>query len=190
MVLWLIGMSGAGKTVVGREVVRELRKTRDHPVFLDGDVFRSILGDDIGHTIEDRKKNADRFCRMCAFLDGQGVDVVCAILSIFHESQQWNREHLSEYFEVYLRVSFEELLRRDSKGLYGKARRGEIDNVVGVDIPFPEPLRPDLVIDNEGDQSVRETAGIILESLRLSREPNPLHQPNLRRRAFGGPRGI
>jgi len=181
MVLWLIGMSGAGKTVVGREVVQELRKTHDNVIFLDGDVFRSILGDDIGHTIEDRKKNADRFCRMCKFLDSQGIHVVCAILSIFHESQQWNREHLSDYFEVYLRVSFDELLRRDSKGLYGKARKGEIDNVVGVDIDFPEPVRPDLVIDNEGDRSVQEVAGGILEEVRKrderqAREREPLQR--------------
>ena len=149
MVIWLIGMSGAGKTSIGREVYRLLNARRPNVIFLDGDDVRRVMGNDLGHTIEDRRVNAGRISRLCQFLDSQGIDVVCAILSIFHESQDWNRKQIPSYFEVYIRVPFDTLVARDRKGLYQEALRGEVKDVVGVDIEFPPPAHPDMVIDNE-----------------------------------------
>ena len=93
MVIWLIGMSGAGKTVIGQEVYKILKDRNASTLFLDGDTFRTILGDDLGHSLAERRKNADRFCRMCKFLDQQNMDVVCSILAIFPESLKWNRKN-------------------------------------------------------------------------------------------------
>lgn len=165
MVIWLVGMSGAGKTVLGREVFDYYKSRYANTIFLDGDTFRSIMGDDVGHTLEDRKKNAGRICRMCKFLDSQGIHVVCAILSIFQESREWMRENIQDYFEVYIKVSFDTLLERDSKGLYNKALKGEIVNVVGVDIKFSEPVKPDMMIENEGDRTAEDVAKIIIENI-------------------------
>jgi len=167
MVIWLIGMSGSGKTQIGKELSQKIKSKYPNTVFLDGDVFRSILGNDLGHTLEDRKKNADRMCKMCEFLESQGIHVVCAILSIFPESQHWNRENLDDYFEVFLQVSLKTLLKRDSKGLYKKALAGKLKNIVGVDIKFPEPENPDLVIRNEGDKTVQEVTEIIYNKLSM-----------------------
>ncbi len=158
MVVWLIGMSGVGKTAIGREVHRLLKGKRPNVLFLDGDVVREIMGNDLGHSIEDRRTNAGRICRLCRYLDSQGIDVVCAILSIFPESRQWNREHIPEYFEVYLRARFETLVQRDKKGLYRRAMVGEIRDVVGVDIEFPPVANADLIIDN--DEPVDSFAGM------------------------------
>mgnify|MGYP001617624887 CR=1 FL=1 len=149
MVIWLIGMSRAGKTVIGREVYNLLKAKQPNVVFLDGDIVREIMGNDLGHTIEDRRKNAWRICRLCKFLDSQGIDVVCSILSIFPETQEWNRMNIPRYFQVYLRVPMEQLIERDSRGLYLRARTGEIKNVVGIDIEFPQPVGTDLTIDND-----------------------------------------
>lgn len=148
MVIWIIGMSGAGKTSIATEVHRLLRTEGRPVVLIDGDVIRDVFGGDADHSLQGRRKNADRICRLCRFLETQGIDVVCAILSIFHESQAWNRRHLKEYFEVFVRVPFDHLVARDSKGLYQKALDGQMKNVVGVDIPFEPPPQPDLVIDN------------------------------------------
>ena len=98
MVIWLIGLSGAGKTAIGKELSKRLKKMNHPVVFMDGDIFREIMGNDLGHTIEDRKKNADRICRFCECLNQQGIDIVFAILSIFHESRQWNRKNITGYF--------------------------------------------------------------------------------------------
>jgi adenylylsulfate kinase-like enzyme len=77
---------------------------------------------------------------------------VAAVLSIFPEWRRWNRENISCYSEVYIKASMQTLLKRDIKNLYARATRGEIVNVVGVDIPFPEPENPDLVIENDVDR--------------------------------------
>lgn len=149
MVIWLIGLSGAGKTAIGQEVYNLLKAKRPNVIFLDGDIVREIMGGDLGYTMTDRLDNAWRICRLGKYLDGQGIDVVCGILSIFPETQRWNRENISHYFEVYIRAPLETLIQRDSKGLYRRALAGEIKNVVGMDIEFPPPPNPDLIINND-----------------------------------------
>ena len=150
MVIWLVGLAGAGKTVIGREVFALLRERKPNVVFLDGDDVREIMGGDLGHTVEDRRKNAWRVCHLCEYLDRQGIDVVCAILSIFHDTQRWNRENVSQYFEVYIDVPMQELIARDQKGLYSQALAGNRRDVVGIDIPFDPPPERDLVVHNAG----------------------------------------
>ncbi len=115
MVIWLIGLAGAGKTMIGREVYGLLKQRKPTVVFLDGDHVRRIMGDDLGYSIEDRHKNAWRICHLCEYLDSQDIDVVCSILSLFREHQNWNRQHYSDYFEVYIDVSMDELSARDKK---------------------------------------------------------------------------
>ncbi|TGN08005.1 adenylyl-sulfate kinase [Leptospira ilyithenensis] len=151
MVIWLIGLSGAGKTAIGQSLFNELKNEYSNLVYLDGDIIREVFGDNLGYTIEDRKKNADRICRLCKMLDSQKIHVVCSILSIFEESREWNRTNLSQYFEIFIDVSRDVLSKRNQKGLYEKAERGEIKNVVGFDIPFEIPEKPNLIIKNDDD---------------------------------------
>jgi adenylylsulfate kinase len=169
MVVWLIGLAGAGKTTIGREVVSRLRSRNRATVFIDGDAMRAIMGEDLGHTVEDRRRNAGRVCRLCQYLEQQGIDVVCAILSLFSESRAWNRRHYARYVEVFISVPMEELVRRDQKGLYTGAREGRIRDVVGVDIPFEPPAAPDLVVDN--GYPLRSPSGIAEDILRALSEP-------------------
>lgn len=151
MVTWIIGLSGAGKTTLASQVVKRVRQLNGKVVLLDGDVVRTIFRNDVDHTIEGRRRNAERLSVLSKFLADQGIHVVGAVLSIFPEWRRWNRENIPEYSEVYLKASMHTLLRRDNKNLYARAAKGEIVNVVGVDIPFPEPENSDLVIENDLD---------------------------------------
>jgi adenylylsulfate kinase-like enzyme len=151
MVIWLIGLSGAGKTTLAREVIRHARGKGITAVLVDGDAVRDLFGNDLDFSIEGRRANAGRISRLCQFLDQQGIHVVCAVLSLFPESQQWNRHNYRAYHEVFIETPMRVLQKRDSKGLYAKALRGDIKNVVGVDIPFPPPLWPDVIIRNDRD---------------------------------------
>ncbi len=151
MIVWIIGLSGAGKTTLANQIVCKLREKGKKIVHLDGDLIRNLYGNDIGHSIEDRKKNADRICKLCKFLDLQEIDVVTSILSIFPESRQWCRENLINYYEVFIKTDIQILKKRDSKGIYKKFDRGLIKNVAGLDLNFIEPDRPDLIINNNGN---------------------------------------
>lgn len=149
MVIWIIGLSGSGKTTLANQVAARIRQLNGKVVLLDGDLIRTLFGNDVDHTIEGRQRNAERLSALSKFLADQGIHVVAAVLSIFPEWQRWNRENIPDYSEVYIKVSMQTLLRRDIKNLYARAANGEIINVVGVDIPFPEPENPELVIEND-----------------------------------------
>ena len=156
MIIWLIGLSGAGKTEIGKHIYEIWKKEAPNTVLVDGDEIRKIFQHDRGnepYTIEGRRKNAERICELCAWLDRQKINVICCILSIFEESRQWNRQHYSKYFETYISVPMEVLRKRDRKGLYEPAFRGELKNVVGVDINFVPPKNPDYIFDNEKEDS-------------------------------------
>src|SRR3990170_7153602 len=134
MVIWLIGLSGAGKTTIGRHVYELMKKEASNTVIVDGDEIRTIFKHDRGsdpYTIKERRRNADRICEICAWLERQDINVVCSILSIFEESRIWNRHTYSKYFEVYISVTLETLMKRDKKNLYAPALQGKIKNVVG-----------------------------------------------------------
>jgi len=152
MVIWIIGLSGSGKTTLANLVTEQLRSEGRKVVLLDGDVIRELFQNDVDHSIEGRRRNAERLSHLTRFIASQGVDVVAAVLSIFPEWRAWNRTNVPKYREVYLRVSMDTLRRRETKGLYARAFRGELHDVVGVDIPFPEPESPDLVLDNNKDR--------------------------------------
>jgi len=152
MVIWIIGLSGTGKTTLATQVVERIRQLNGKVVLLDGDLIRALFGNDVDHTIEGRRRNAERLSVISKFLADQGIHVVAAVLSIFPEWRHWNRENIPGYSEVYIKASMQTLLRRDIKDLYARATRGEIANVVGMDIPFPEPKNPDLMIENDIDR--------------------------------------
>src|ERR1700683_217953 len=115
-VFWITGLSGAGKSTVGEGLWRRLRAAGSPAVLLDGDKLREAIAEDLGRLREDRRRSAMRNARLCRLLSDQGVDVVCATISLFHEVHDWNREHIPNYLEIYLRVPLEEIERRDPKG--------------------------------------------------------------------------
>jgi len=161
-VFWITGLSGAGKTTVGRELSDRLRAAGRPIVFLDGDALRAVIAEDLGYSEGNRLRSAMRNARLCRLLAEQGTDVVCATISLFHQVQRWNRENIPGYLEIYLRVPIDELRRRDSKGIYLGAQRGDARDVVGLDVPAEAPEAPDLVLDNYGALGVTAAVDRIL----------------------------
>lgn len=146
-VYWITGLSGSGKSTTARGLTAKLRDQRRPVILLDGDDLRSVYGDGLAFTLDDRRVLAMRHARLCRLLSSQGFDVVCATISLFHACHDWCRQNIENYHEIYLRTSWDELRRRDPKGLYQRSTNGD---VVGVDIPVEEPRAPGLIIENDG----------------------------------------
>ena len=161
-VFWITGLSGAGKTTLGKELWGRLRAAGRPVIFLDGDALRAAIAEDLGHSAGNRRQSAMRIARLCRLLAEQGADVVCATISLFHEVQRWNRENIPGYREIYLRVPIYEIRRRDNKGLYARSPRGGARNVVGIDVPAEAPKAPDLVLGNYGALDVATAVDRIL----------------------------
>jgi adenylyl-sulfate kinase len=147
MVIWITGLSGSGKSTLCSALRPRLNAVGTSVVTLDGDAVRAAFGSDLGYREQDRVKQIMRIQGMAKLLADQGVTVLVAALYAHPELLAWNRANLRDYLEVYIRADIEFLLGRDKKGLYRGALGGQIRDVVGVDIPWHEPLGPDIVVD-------------------------------------------
>jgi glutamine kinase len=161
-VFWITGLSGSGKTTLGQELCKRLRANGDQVTFLDGDQLRAAIAEDLGHTTSNRRDSAMRNARLCRMLALQGGNVICATISLFHDVQRWNRANIPGYYEIYLHVPMEELRRRDTKEIYGRAERGDLTDVVGIDVAAEAPEAPDLVLENYGELDVVSAVDRIL----------------------------
>ena len=167
MIVWIIGISGAGKSTVADKVVDMLRQRGSACLLLDGDSLRDVWGDSIGHTTADRRKNHTRISHLCKLLEQEpSVHQIVPALSIFPDLRKWNRDNFQSYLEVYLDIPVAVAESRDPKGIYARRRAGELNDVVGIDIPFPEPETADLRIDGQDImESPEEIAGRIIASM-------------------------
>jgi cytidine diphosphoramidate kinase len=149
MVIWITGLSGAGKSTIANEVVNHLLSTGQPCILLDGDKIRKAIDDPhVGYDPESRSTCARRISRLAQMLEQGNIWVVVATISLFKDIHSWNRSNLKDYIEVYVSVDLEVLRKRDSKGLYSRAEKGEVSNVAGLHYQVQEPENPDLILEN------------------------------------------
>lgn len=174
LVIWITGLSGAGKSTISRQVASILREQGNNCILLDGDDIRCAFPPtQSGHDRASRLVNAQRNSSLAKLLADQGHIVVFATMSLFSEVQNWNRDNFPSYFEVFVDVPMKVLKKRDKKELYSRAEQGLVDNVVGVHLDYDIPENPDLVVDNSGDISeinaiAQKIIGLISYSVRIN----------------------
>jgi adenylylsulfate kinase len=165
-VVWLEGLSGAGKTTLSREVSTRLREMGWKSEVLDGDEVRRMFSPELGFSRKDREFHARRVSYVARILARNGVAVLVAMITPYETSRQAARSEVAARFtEVWLKCPLEICRRRDPKGIYRRTEEGDVKKMTGVDDPFEEPLNPDLVVDTS-NASVSECADRILEHLR------------------------
>lgn len=164
-VYWITGLSGAGKTTVGTLLFQYLKSKKENVVLLDGDIIRTVYVEGTGYSTEERKRLAYQDARLCRMLSDQNIDVVYCGISMYEECREWARDHIPHYKVIYLAVPMETLIERDKKQLYSRALRGEISEVVGIDLPWDEPVNPDVCIDNSGKLTPEEVLECLLKEI-------------------------
>jgi bifunctional enzyme CysN/CysC len=150
-IVWLTGLSGAGKSTIANLVERRLHRRGNHTYLLDGDNVRHGLNKDLGFTAADRVENIRRVGEVAKLMVDAGLIVICSFISPFRSERRSIRclVEPDEFIEVFVDASLEVAERRDDKGLYGKARRGELVNFTGIDSPYERPEKPDVHLDTE-----------------------------------------
>lgn len=162
--LWFTGLSGAGKSTIAERVYQHLQEAGRNVEILDGDVVRTNLSKGLGFSKEDRDTNIRRIGFVSKLLSRNGTVAIVAAISPYREVRDEVREDIGDFVEVFVECSLEELTRRDVKGLYEKAIRGEIKNFTGVSDPYEEPLNPEVVVNSQYE-SVEESVAKVMAKL-------------------------
>jgi bifunctional enzyme CysN/CysC len=171
-VLWLTGLSGSGKSTIAKQLERTLYERGIHTMFLDGDNLRHGLNSDLGFAPEDRAENIRRVSEVAAIGFAHANVVLCSFISPYSRDRDYARSVVPQgrFFEIYTKCDLEVLKRRDPKGLYTKALRGELKNFTGITAPYEEPLNPEILLETDVDTldiivrkllTMLEAAGII-----------------------------
>lgn len=162
--VWFTGLSGAGKTTLSKELAQVLR-TRGYKVeILDGDVIRQNLTKDLGFSKEDRDENIRRIGFVAHLLTRNGVIVLISTISPYREIREEVRQWIGDFVEVYVNAPLEICEQRDVKGLYRKARAGELKNFTGIDDPYESPLNPQIECRTD-QESIEESIAKLLTQL-------------------------
>lgn len=147
MVIFIIGLSGSGKTYFAKKIYNILNKKIKKLIHLDGDEIRKYITYDLNYSINDRKKNHNKISNLCLMLEKKGFVVICSCISIFPNLQKRNKRIFKKYYQIFLDINIEKLKKRNNKKIYQKK------NVVGIDIKFPKPYKSDLILKNNENKN-------------------------------------
>ncbi|MPZ99220.1 MAG: adenylyl-sulfate kinase [Dehalococcoidia bacterium] len=163
-VIWFTGLSGAGKSTLSHRVGEELQRRLAHVEVLDGDEVRTHLSKGLGFTREDRDTNVLRIGFVSKLLARHGVAVLVAAIAPYADTRQRVRQGIERFVEVHVDCPLEELEARDVKGLYARARRGELEHFTGISDPYEAPASPEIRVDTSR-HSPDESVAMILRWL-------------------------
>lgn len=159
--LWLTGLSGAGKTTIARILEQRLNERKISVERLDGDELRTHLTKDLGYSREDRFTHIQRVTYVARLLTHHGVVVLASFISPYREMRLYSRQQISSFIEVYVRCPLEECIRRDVKGLYAQAIKGDISDFTGISDPYEEPKNPEITINTAEETPEQSTRNIL-----------------------------
>ncbi len=164
-VIWLTGLSGSGKSTLANALEQQLAEKGRHTMLLDGDNVRFGLNRDLGFSKEDRVENIRRIAETARLMNDAGLIVLTSFISPYRNDRRIARQIIGDAFiEVYVSTSLEECEKRDVKGLYQAARKGEIAEFTGITSVYEEPEHPEIIIDT-GKSDIRESVRELLEAL-------------------------
>ena len=147
MIIWFKGISGVGKSTLGRFYYLKKKKKKKNLIFLDGDIFRSLFNNDLGYSLNDRNRNANRLCNFVKFLDLHKINVIISANLTSKKYRIWAKKNLKNYISILIESDLSILQKRDKKKIYEKKK-----NIVGIDISYKKPDNCDIYIKNNSNK--------------------------------------
>jgi adenylyl-sulfate kinase len=166
LVIWLTGLSGAGKTTIAALLKKKFEKNSVFSVILDGDVLRNTINKNLGYTDEDRRENVRRAAEIANLFLENNIVTICTFMSPTEEMRSIAKEIVGaeRFYEVYIKASLQNCVARDVKGLYAKYNAGQLKNMSGIDALYQEPIHPFLVI-NTNELSAEASSTLLYDSM-------------------------
>ncbi len=166
-VLWFTGLSASGKSTIANEVVYQLHKMGKLTLVLDGDNIRHGLNKNLGFSPEDREENIRRITEVANLLSDAGAITTTAFISPYRKDRDFCRSLVGEgrFVEIFMKASIDTCEHRDPKGLYKKAKMGEIKEFTGISAPYEEPLNPEIILDSD-NLGIEEEVNIVIDFLK------------------------
>lgn len=173
LVIWMVGLSGSGKSTIARALENQLHSEGYLTALLDGDNLRTGINNNLGFSEEDRTENIRRAAEVSKLLASNGVITICSLISPTAQIREMAKQIIGDkYCEVFINCPLEVCEKRDVKGLYAKARKGEIKSFTGIDSPFENPENPDVELDtagNSAEENLNELLNYILPKVKYSK---------------------
>ncbi len=165
--LWLTGLPASGKSSIAREIEKMLFERNILSYVLDGDNIRHGLNSDLGFSADDRSENIRRIGEVAKLFVDAGLVIITAFISPYRRDRQRVRDLLEkrDFIEIYVKARLETCEQRDAKGLYKKARRGEITEFTGISAPYEEPENPELILDTDQTTHIADHAKTVVDYL-------------------------
>src|SRR5690348_7795835 len=162
--IWITGIPGSGKTTISNLLKDYLQKKNIPVIILDGDEIRKTVSKDLGFSPQDRKEHNRRVIEIAKLLVKNNFTVIVPLISPYRETRDLARKEIPNFVEVYVKASLDTCIKRDPKGLYKKAKNGEITNLTGLQSPYEEPQNPEVILDTEKN-SPKQCIDIITSKL-------------------------
>lgn len=163
-VLWLTGLSMAGKTTIANGVYKILKEKECLVEKLDGDVVRKSLTKDLGFTLEDRNRNIERVTFIAKLLSRNNIGVIASFISPYRKQRARIKRQVNNYIEVFVNAPLDICEKRDKRGFYKKARLGQISNFTGISDPYELPLNPNIEL-NTNKETIKQSVDKVIEYL-------------------------
>ena len=160
ILFWITGLSGAGKTSVSQKIYKKIKNDFGKTIFINGDDLRKIF-DLKGYNYEDRKKIGLRYSKLFKKITDQNVNVIFAGVVLIESVRKWNKKNIDNYLEIYLKANIKKIIKRKYKRLYSQTK-----NLVGLNVRAEFPKKPDIIINNNFEESIKSISDRLLKKIR------------------------
>tara|TARA_B100000683_G_C12258804_1_gene460671 strand:+ start:122 stop:637 length:516 start_codon:yes stop_codon:yes gene_type:complete len=160
ILFWITGLSGAGKTSVSQKIYKKIKNEFGKTIFINGDDLRKIF-DLKGYNYKDRKKIGLQYSRLFKKITDQNVNVIFAGVVLIESVRKWNKKNIDNYLEIYLKANIKKIIKRKYKRLYSQTK-----NLVGLNVRAEFPKKPDIIINNNFEESIKSISDRLLKKIR------------------------